>query len=72
MGRNVLNLRGWEMKIHKNIGDIDLMIRVIVLAVVVCLGYVVSAWFYLFAIWELFIVMTRWCPVYDLFKVDTL
>jgi len=60
------------MKIHKNIGNIDLMIRIVVLGVAIWLGHIVSAWFYLFALFEFFIVVTRWCFAYDLFKINTL
>jgi len=60
------------MKIHRNIGKIDLMIRIVVLGVAIWLGHFVSAWFFLFALWEFFLVVVRWCPVYDLFKINTL
>jgi hypothetical protein len=60
------------MKIHKNIGGVDRLIRIVVLVVFIYLGYVVSAWFYLLAVLELFVIVARWCPVYDLLKWDSL
>ena len=60
------------MKIHKNIGNIDFMIRIVVLLFFVYLSHKVSPWFYLLVAFEFFIVVTRWCFAYDLFKINTL
>ncbi len=61
-----------KMKIKKNIGAIDRIIRVIVFLVALYLGYKISPWFYLLAVWELFTIITSWCFVYDILKIDTL
>lgn len=60
------------MKIDRNIGNIDLVIRIVLLGIAIWLGHVVSAWFFLFALFEFFLIVTRWCPVYDLLKINTL
>jgi hypothetical protein len=60
------------MKIHKNIGLIDRIIRIIVFLVALYLGYSVSPWIYLLALWELFTITTRWCFAYDLLKITTI
>ena len=60
------------MKIDENIGRIDLMIRIVVLFVAIYLGHRISSWFFLFALFEFFLIVLRWCPFYDLFKINTL
>ncbi|MBR9690273.1 DUF2892 domain-containing protein [Candidatus Woesearchaeota archaeon] len=60
------------MRIHKNIGAADRIIRIIVLLIALFFGYKISPWFYLLALWELFTIITRWCFVYDILKIDTL
>lgn len=60
------------MKIHENIGNLDLVVRIVVLGLAIYFGHVVSKWFFLFVIWEFFLVVMRWCPVYDLLKINTL
>ncbi len=60
------------MNVHKNIGNLDVMIRLVILVISVYLGYRVNAWFYLLGVWELFTVLTRWCFVYSLLNIDTL
>ena len=57
------------MKIHKNIGNVDRIIRTIVFLVTIYLGYMFSPWWYLLAAWELFTIISGWCFVYDLLKI---
>jgi len=59
------------MKIHKNIGNIDFIIRTIILIVFIFLALKISQWFYILVIWEIFVLINRWCVVYDLFGINT-
>jgi hypothetical protein len=61
-----------EMKIHKNIGDIDRIIRIFVFIIFIYLGYRISPWIYLLAVFEAFAITTRWCFVYDILKITTI
>ena len=47
------------MKIHKNIGKIDWIVRFILLLVFVYLTLEVSIWFLILVIWEVFILITN-------------
>lgn len=60
------------MKFKGNIGLVDRIIRIVVFIIALYLGYRISSWFYLFAVWELFTIATRWCFVYDILKINTL
>ena len=60
------------MKIHKNIGKIDFIIRLAVLLVFIILAIKISSWFYLLVLWEIFVLITRWCFVYDLLRMNTI
>lgn len=60
------------MRIHKNIGLVDRIIRIVVFIIALYLGYRISSWFYLLAVWELFPITTRWCFIYDILKINTL
>jgi hypothetical protein len=60
------------MKIHKNIGDTDFLIRIVLLALFIYLSYAVSRWFYLLVAFEIFVLWTRWCFAYDFLGIDTL
>ena len=58
--------------IHKNIGYVDWFLRFILMLVFIWLAVYISKWFYLLVLWEIFVLTTRWCFVYDLLKVNTL
>ena len=60
------------MKIHKNIGKIDWLVRFILLLVFIYLSIEVSYWFLILVLGEIFMLITRWCLVYDLLGIDTL
>jgi hypothetical protein len=60
------------MNIHKNIGNFDFVLRVVLLLVFIYLSLKVSVWFYLLVVWEIFVLFNRWCFVYDLLGMDTL
>jgi len=56
----------------KNIGELDWGIRFLVLLFLLWLAYKFSPWWYLLVAWEIFVLLTRWCPVYHWLKIDTL
>jgi hypothetical protein len=60
------------MKIHKNIGSFDFVIRTVLLLAFFYLAYFVSPWFYLLVAFEIFVLWNRWCFAYDLLEIDTL
>ena len=59
------------MEMNKNIGKIDRTIRIVIFLIAIYLGYAIAPWFYLFAAWELFTILTRWCFAYDLLNINT-
>lgn len=54
-----------------NIGTLDWLFRFWLFIVFVSLGIKFSPWWYLLAVWEVFVLSTRWCFVYDFFNFST-
>ena len=54
-----------------NIGKIDKILRLILVVMFIILGIVYSKWFFIPAIILVYTVITGWCGLYTLFKINT-
>ena len=56
---------------EKNVGKTDKIIRYILAAIFLYLGYAYSFWFYVLAAIFIFTAITGSCWIYTLFKINT-
>ena len=61
-----------KLKIHKNIGATDFIIRIGLLLLFIYLTFNVYWLFVLLVFWEIFVLYNRWCIVYDLLGISTI
>jgi len=60
------------MNIHKNIGKVDYIIRIVILLLFIYLTFKIHWLFILLVLWEIFVLYHHWCFVYDLLNINTL
>jgi len=59
---------------EKNVGDIDKIIRIVIGLALLSLIFILQGnarWLGLIGIIPIFTVVTRWCPAYSIFGINT-
>ncbi len=60
-----------DLKMKKNVGSVDKVIRIILGVLIIALGIYNQSWWGLVGIVPLFTAFISWCPVYSLIGIST-